>query len=164
MGEREMFLPTNRQRIRCPSRILDLPSINILLRKPHQPLFLEFRFSVFRPGCYADFDADFGEEGAPDLGFGGLGEFLEVEGDVDTGEEGFVEGFDAVGGEEEDAAVVFDVAEEYGDHRVTLEVVQGAALEEDIGLRRRRQMIQCTSAGMSVLYTPRQSARSLSSL
>ena len=35
---------------------------------------------------------------------------MEVEGDVDTGEEGFVEGLDAVRGEEEDATIVFDVS------------------------------------------------------
>jgi hypothetical protein len=38
-------------------------------------------------------------------------EIVEMEGYVDTGEEGFVECFDAVGGEEEDTAIVFDVTE-----------------------------------------------------
>ena len=36
---------------------------------------------------------------------------MEVESDVDTGEEGFVECFDSVGGEEEDAAIVLGVTE-----------------------------------------------------
>lgn len=135
MGERQMLVPANSQRIRSPRRILDLPSINILLRKLYQPLFLEFRLSTIQ-WWYSDFDAYFGEECAPDLGFGGLREFLEVEGDVDTGEEGFVECFDAVGGEEEDAAVVFDVAEEDGDHGVSFEVVKGTLFQEDVSLEK----------------------------
>lgn len=40
---------------------------------------------------------------------------MEMESDVDTGEEGFIECFDTIGGEEEDPAVVLDVTEtEYG--------------------------------------------------
>ena len=36
---------------------------------------------------------------------------MEMKCDVDTGEESFVECFDAVGGEEEDATVILDVTE-----------------------------------------------------
>jgi hypothetical protein len=40
-----------------------------------------------------------------------LREFVEVKCDMDTREECFVECFDAVSGEEEDSAVILDVAE-----------------------------------------------------
>jgi hypothetical protein len=36
---------------------------------------------------------------------------VEVHGNVDAREEGFIEGFDTVGGQEEDATIVFDVTE-----------------------------------------------------
>lgn len=45
------------------------------------------------------------------MGAGRLGELTKVERDVDAREEGLVEGLHAVGGEEEDAAVVFYVAQ-----------------------------------------------------
>jgi hypothetical protein len=44
-----------------------------------------------------------------DLGF--VRKIAEMERYVDPGEEGFVEYFDAIGGEEEDAAIVLDVSE-----------------------------------------------------
>jgi hypothetical protein len=47
----------------------------------------------------------------PDLHPGRMRERLEVERDVDTREESFIEGFYAVGGEEEDASVIFNVSE-----------------------------------------------------
>lgn len=52
------------------------------------------------------------DEVGPDLAAGRGGEDFVVEGDVDAGFEGWVEGFDAVGGQEHDAFVVFEEAEE----------------------------------------------------
>lgn len=48
----------------------------------------------------------------PDLGGLVLGEFRVVEGQVEAGAEGVVDSADAVSGEEEDARVVFEDAEE----------------------------------------------------
>jgi hypothetical protein len=48
----------------------------------------------------------------PDGGAAGGVERRVVQGDLDAGLEGAVEGADAVGGEEEDAGVVFEGAEE----------------------------------------------------
>ena len=52
------------------------------------------------------------EEVAPDMSAGGNGEIGVLHGDVDAGLEGRVDVVDAVGGEEEDALVVFQHAEE----------------------------------------------------
>ena len=90
----------NRKTMRRPTRILNLPSVNIPLRE-----FLDL-LGGDRLGR-----VDLGDERRPDLFFGFLGELLEVQGDVDAREEGFVKGFDAVCRKEEDAAVVFDVSE-----------------------------------------------------
>ena len=93
----------NRKTMRSPTRILDLPSVNIPLR--------EFLDLLGGDGLGR---IDLGDERRPDLFFGFLGELLEVQGDVDAREEGFVEGFDAVRREEEDAAVVFHMSEAIG--------------------------------------------------
>ena len=53
--------------------------------------------------------------------------------EVDTRLESVVKAVDAVGGEEEDALVVLEEAEEGRDERVAVDVVQGALLEEDVG-------------------------------
>lgn len=53
---------------------------------------------------------------------------------MDARLEGLVEGLDAVRREEEDALVILEQAEEGGDERVAVDVVQGALLEEDVGL------------------------------
>ena len=52
---------------------------------------------------------------------------------MDAGLEGGVDVVDAVGGEEEDAFVVFQDAEEDGDEFVALQVVRAALFEEDVG-------------------------------
>lgn len=51
------------------------------------------------------------EEVAPNMAAGGNGEVVIVHGDVDAGLEGRVDVVDAVGGEEEDALVVFQHVE-----------------------------------------------------
>ena len=60
-------------------------------------------------------------------------EVVVLHADVDAGLEGGVDVVDAVGGEEEDAFVVFEDAEEDGDEFVAFEVVGGALFEEDVG-------------------------------
>ena len=88
------------QRLSCPRRILDLPSINV----PHCQLGNLLR-------CDRSRSTNPRDEGVPDLDFGLLRKLVEMEGDVDTREEGFIECFDTIGGEEEDTAVVLDVTE-----------------------------------------------------
>lgn len=57
-----------------------------------------------------------------------------VQGDVDAAEERVVERLDAVRGEEEDAAVVLEGAQEDGDEAVAGNVLGPTALEVDVGL------------------------------
>ena len=51
---------------------------------------------------------------------------------MDTRLEGGIDVVDAVGGEEEDAFVVFQDAEEDGDEFVPLHIVRAALFEEDV--------------------------------
>ena len=60
-------------------------------------------------------------------------ELFILHADMDTGLKGGVDVVDAVGGEEEDAFVVFEDTEEDGDEFVAFEVVGGALFEEDVG-------------------------------
>ena len=105
------FSTAKREALRGAARVLDLPSVGAALRE-HGHKYLHI--------C----DTSLAKEGAPDLRLRVLGELVKVERDVDAREEGLVEGLDAVRGEEEDAAVVLDVAQEDGDHRIPLEIVQ----------------------------------------
>lgn len=59
---------------------------------------------------------------------------LVVQRNVDAAEEGGVKGADAVGGEEENAAVVLQGTEEDGDEAIAGNVLCAAALEIDVGL------------------------------
>lgn len=52
---------------------------------------------------------------------------------MDPGLEGRVKGFDAVGSEEENALEVFQETEKDGDQCVAVEIMDAAALEEDVG-------------------------------
>ena len=142
---------SNSQTLRRPRCILDLTPIHTLPRQLRDLFVTDLRTR----------EAQFAYERRPDLFFGRLRELLEVQRDVDTGEEGFVECLDAVCGEEEDAAVVFDVAKagcveervssywiheteevrwdvQDGYHRVALQLVQRALLKEHISLSRSR--------------------------
>lgn len=51
---------------------------------------------------------------------------------MDAGLEGVIEGFDAVGGEEEDALEVFKEAEEDGDEGVAVDVLDCSFFEKDV--------------------------------
>ena len=64
----------------------------------------------------------------------GRGERLVAHGDVDARLEGRVDVVDAVRGQEKDALVVLEDAQEDGHELVALEVVRAALLEEDVGL------------------------------
>lgn len=83
-----------------PRRVLDLPSVDI-------PLCQLLDLLVTKINSITHFL----DECRPDLLLGGLGEGLEVQGNVDTAEERFIECLHAVGGEEENTAVVLNVAE-----------------------------------------------------
>ena len=74
------------------------------------------------------------EEVAPDGGAAVPGVRLVVQRDRDAGVEGLVEAADAVSGEEHDAVVLLEQAQEDADHGVAVDVVVGTALEEDVGL------------------------------
>lgn len=108
------------------------------------------RFDVGRAGLCTTFDGRRGvpewalasrglsrvvlsEEVLPDRGSALYGELGVVEADVDSGLEGWVEGLHSVRGEEHDALVVLDKAQEDADEFVALDFVEGTFLEEDIG-------------------------------
>jgi len=96
--------PSNSQTLRRPRRILDLTSVHTPPRQLRDLLMTDLR------SC----EAQLAYERRPDLFLGRLGELMEVQRNVDAREEGFVECLDAVRGEEEDAAVVFDMAKARG--------------------------------------------------
>ena len=110
-----------RQRLRTPDQILDLPSIQLVARE-----HVELVLAEVRDGHLL---AHHGDEHAPDGLLGAVRELAVAQGDVDAGLEGVVEGFDAVGGEEEDALEVLEEAEEdgdCGDSSVLVDVRKGA--------------------------------------
>jgi len=85
--------------MRRPRRVLDLPAIHIPRRQVPDLL----RRDII--GC-----ANLGDKRSQDLFLGGLRELLEVQGYMNTREEGFIEDLDAVGGQEEDSAIIFNMA------------------------------------------------------
>ena len=103
--------PAERKRHRSAARVLDLPTVQSAVRKQ-----LCRRVVTGEAGLL--------EERTPDARPGVTLELAEVQRDMDAGEERVVEGGDAVRGEEEDAAVVLDMPQEDGDHRVALHVMQ----------------------------------------
>ena len=94
------LLPTrNSQRMRRPRSILDLPAIHIPRRQVPDLLRRDI------VGC-----ANLGNKRSPDLFLGGLRKLLEVQGYMNTREEGLIEDLDAVGGQEENSAIIFNMA------------------------------------------------------
>jgi hypothetical protein len=84
---------------------------------------------------------------------------VEVEREVDTGEEGFVKDFDTVSSEEDDAPVVFEMAQaerrgnasrlkrklderleysQHGDHSISFQIMKRTLLKEHIRLHESR--------------------------
>ena len=100
MLKRHLIPFPNSKRMSRPNRILNLPPIDI----PQSQRVNLFRSDGAR-------SADLGDESCPDLNFRFLRKVAEMERDVDTREERFVEYFDTIGGEEEDTTVVLDVTE-----------------------------------------------------
>ena len=109
-----------RQHLGGFEHVLDLPAVEIDLGE-----------GVELGGAQA---AGLADEGVPDVAAAGGRQGGVLHADVDAGVEGVVDVADAVGGEEEDALVVLEDAQEDGDHLVALEVGGGAGLEEDVGL------------------------------
>jgi hypothetical protein len=87
------------QRMSRPRGVLDLTPIDATLRQISDLLLLDAR----RRATHLLYKSP------PHLLLGVLREVAEVERNVDARKEGLVEGLHAVGGEEEDAAVIFDV-------------------------------------------------------
>lgn len=102
MPHRQAFPLPRREHLRRLHRTLDLPPIQLNRAQRIQVRRADIAFRVGKPH----------EEVRPDLAAGGWGEDFVVEGHVDAGLERGIEGFDAVGGEEHDAFVVFEEAEE----------------------------------------------------
>ena len=97
MAKRQLLPSSDGERMRCADRVLDLPAVDAA------------------PGEVADLGAgdvrvDLADERGPDLLLGLLRELVKVQRDVDPREEGLVERFDPVRGEEHDPAVVLQVA------------------------------------------------------
>lgn len=73
------------------------------------------------------------DEVLPDMGAVVAGQRGVVQGELDARFERLVEGADAVGGEDQDAVVVLQHAQEDGDERVALQVEFRALFEEHVG-------------------------------
>ena len=117
-----LALPTGQQ-LRRLEHVLNLPPIHLMPRQPIEVFVTE----AVLPLCRSVEEID------PDEAARGFTELAVPHADVDTGLEGGVDVVDAVGGEEEDAFVVFEDAEEDGDEFVALQVVRAALFEEDVG-------------------------------
>ena len=111
-------LPTRKQ-LRRLENILDLASIHLIRRQSIQILPAEV--VLFRP-------AGSGQEIAPDVSARGDAEFFVLHAYVDARLEGGVDVVHAVGGEEEDAFVIFEDAQEYGNELVAFEVVGASSV------------------------------------
>ena len=98
MAKRELLAPADGERVRGADRVLDLPAVDA---PPGEVADLRV----------GDVRVDLADERGPDLLLGLLRELVKVQRDVDPREEGLVERFDPVRGEEHDAAVVLQVAE-----------------------------------------------------
>lgn len=103
-------------------RVLDLPAVQI----PRGEL-------IHIGGAPEPGIGDPGEDLAPQDRARGGRERREEQVDVDSRAEGGVDGGEEVGGEEDDAAVVFEFAEEDGDEFVAEDVGGGALGHEDVG-------------------------------
>lgn len=102
MLKRHLIPFPHSERMSRPNRILNLPPIDI----PQSQ-----RVNLL--GGDGARSPDLGDESCPDLNFRFLRKVAEMERDVDTREERFVEYFDTIGGEEEDTTVVLDVTETF---------------------------------------------------
>ena len=122
LGAQPLTLPTSQQ-LRRLEHILNLPPIHLIPRQQIQVLVTEVMLAL---GSSV-------EEIDPDVPTRGPAELVVPHADVDAGLEGGVDVVDAVGGEEEDAFVVLEDAEEDGDEFVALQVVRAALFEEDVG-------------------------------
>lgn len=100
MHIRHLVSPSSRQRMRSTHCILNLSPVDFLFCQLRN-LFIAYY--MLSPG--------FDDERLPYLHLGCMRELREVQGNMDTREEGFVEYLYAIGGEEEDASVVLDVSE-----------------------------------------------------
>ena len=100
MLKRHLIPFPHSKRMSRPNRILNLPPIDI----PQSQRVNLLRSDGAR-------SPDLGDESCPDLNFRFLRKIVKMESHVNTGEEGFVECLDTIGGEEEDTTVVFDVTE-----------------------------------------------------
>lgn len=134
-----LILPA-RQQPRNLEDVLDLPAIHIHVRQ------LAHLSSTNRMLLRARV-----EEVLPDRLPAVNGEFSVVEGDVDTGLEGWVECLHAVRGQEHCAFVVFEDAQEDGDELVALKLVEGALLEENIGFVKEQDGVPAAAHFENVL-------------
>lgn len=101
MNDRQLLSSRKCKGLGRPRRVFDLPSVDVLPRSKTGDVLLVDEVERL----------DLAQECCPDLLLRLGRKIGEVEGDVDSREEGLVEDFNAVGGEEEDAFVVFNVAQ-----------------------------------------------------
>ena len=86
---------------------------------------------------------DLAEEGFPDTVLGLGSKFAVAESNVDTRLEGRIEGFDAVGGQEEDALEVFQESKEDADECVSADVLGLASLCNCCSLAQSIGQVDC---------------------
>ena len=118
-----LTLPTSQQ-LRRLEHILNLPPIHLMTRQ-HIEFFVTEAMVLPLGRSVEEID--------PDVAARGFAELAVPHADVYAGLEGGVDVVDPVGGEEEDAFIVLEDAEEDGDEFVAFQVVRAALFEEDVG-------------------------------
>ena len=108
-----------RQRLCQPDGVLDLAAVELIIG--------ERRWVELADPCRA-------EQVCPHLGACRLAERLVPQRDRDARVEGVVKGADAIGSEKQDTLMVLEEAKEDAHHRVAVDVVLRAPLEEDVRL------------------------------
>ena len=112
------------EELRSFERILNLAAVHVAVGQLVQVLVAEIVLLAIG-GRF--------EKVGPHVSARGCAELVVVHADVNTRLESGIDVFDSVGGEEEDAFVVFQDAKEDGDELVSLQIMRAALLQEYVG-------------------------------
>ena len=112
------------EELRSLEHILNLTAIHVIVRQLIQ-VFVTETVLLAIEGRTEKID--------PNMSARGCAEFVILHADVDARLESRIDVVDSVGGEEENAFVVFQYAKEDGNEFVSLQIMRAALLKEDVG-------------------------------
>lgn len=121
MGKLQVLVHAIRKSFSSANSVLDLPTVDLLFNKRIPFFFVEIasRLNLIK-------------EGLPDL-MASLSIQLPIsQGDMDSALKSIIEGGDSIGCEEKDTREVLELAQEHGDKRIALDVMDGALFKEYI--------------------------------